>query len=133
PAEEIGTGYFQETHPQELFRECSVYVEQVSDIGQLPRLLSIAMRAAVEQRGVAVLVISASMFVTELPEAKPEIIKATNSRILPATEELDRAAELLNSCKKVTILDRKSTRLNSSHVSISYAVFCLKKKTTDTI
>src|SRR5438067_12569382 len=27
-------------------------------------------------------------------------------------------------------LDRKSTRLNSSHVSISYAVFCLKKKKT---
>lgn len=104
PAEEIGTGYFQETHPQELFRECSVYVEQVSDIGQLPRLLSIAMRAAVEKRGVAVLVISASMFVTELPDAKTEIIKATNSRILPATEELNRAADLLNGCKKVTIL-----------------------------
>lgn len=104
PAEEIGTGYFQETHPQELFRECSVYVEQVSDIGQLPRLLSIAMRAAVEKRGVAVLVISASMFVTELPDAKPEIIRATNSRILPATEELNRAADLLNGCKKVTIL-----------------------------
>lgn len=104
PAEEIGTGYFQETHPQELFRECSVYVEQVSDIGQLPRLLSIAMRAAVEKRGVAVLVISASMFVTELPDAKPEIIKATNSRILPATEALNRAADLLNGCKKVTIL-----------------------------
>ncbi|MDN5913381.1 MAG: ubiquinone-dependent pyruvate dehydrogenase, partial [Yaniella sp.] len=104
PAEEIGTGYFQETHPQELFRECSVYVEQVSDIGQLPRLLSIAMRAAVEKRGVAVLVISAAMFVTELPDAKPEIIKATNSRILPATEELNRAADLLNGCKKVTIL-----------------------------
>ncbi|MDN6499371.1 MAG: thiamine pyrophosphate-dependent enzyme, partial [Yaniella sp.] len=104
PAEEIGTGYFQETHPQELFRECSVYVEQVSDSGQLPRLLSIAMRAAVEKRGVAVLVISASMFVTELPDAKPEIIKATNSRILPATEELNRAADLLNGCKKVTIL-----------------------------
>jgi len=104
PAEEIGTGYFQETHPQELFRECSVYVEQASDIGQLPRLLSIAMRAAVEKRGVAVLVISASMFVTELPDAKPEIIRATNSRILPATEELNRAADLLNGCKKVTIL-----------------------------
>src|SRR5699024_12534174 len=29
-----------------------------------------------------------------------------------------------------TCADRKSTRLNSSHVSISYAVFCLKKKTT---
>src|SRR5699024_12019299 len=36
------------------------------------------------------------------------------------------------SCKGGTaqLLDRKSTRLNSSHVSISYAVFCLKKKTT---
>src|SRR5437868_11955298 len=29
--------------------------------------------------------------------------------------------------------DRKSTRLNSSHVSISYAVFCLKKKSTSTL
>src|SRR5207249_11239033 len=31
-------------------------------------------------------------------------------------------------CKLSPLLDRKSTRLNSSHVSISYAVFCLKKK-----
>src|SRR5690625_6996044 len=33
-------------------------------------------------------------------------------------------------CKKIgaPVLDRKSTRLNSSHVAISYAVFCLKKK-----
>src|SRR3989442_7282635 len=31
------------------------------------------------------------------------------------------------------ILDRKSTRLNSSHVRISYAVFCLKKKKRDTL
>src|SRR5699024_11242225 len=28
----------------------------------------------------------------------------------------------------IAVIDRKSTRLNSSHVSISYAVFCLKKK-----
>src|SRR5947209_10950192 len=32
-------------------------------------------------------------------------------------------------CLRVTITDRKSTRLNSSHLGISYAVFCLKKKT----
>src|SRR5437667_9193445 len=30
---------------------------------------------------------------------------------------------------RLTLLDRKSTRLNSSHITISYAVFCLKKKT----
>src|SRR5699024_1830320 len=101
PSEEIGTGYFQETHPQELFRECSVYVEHVSDVGQLPRVLTIAMRNAIEQRGVAVLVISGSMFLTELSDATPEIIRATDSRILPAPEEVNRAVELLNGCKKV--------------------------------
>src|ERR1700709_2756214 len=53
-SEEIGGGYFQETHPQELFRECSVYVEMVSIAEQLPRLLEMAMRAAVERQGVAV-------------------------------------------------------------------------------
>src|SRR3712207_8066618 len=31
-----------------------------------------------------------------------------------------------------TLIDRKSTRLNSSHANISYAVFCLKKKTSET-
>src|SRR5699024_12566752 len=35
---------------------------------------------------------------------------------------------LIDQRTKVSSLDRKSTRLNSSHVSISYAVFCLKKK-----
>src|SRR5207253_5611488 len=33
-----------------------------------------------------------------------------------------------NKCGSTTRRDRKSTRLNSSHVAISYAVFCLKKK-----
>jgi pyruvate dehydrogenase (quinone) len=57
PSEEIGSNYFQETHPQELFRECSVYTELVSSVEQMPRVLEIAMRAAVEQRGVAVVVL----------------------------------------------------------------------------
>ena len=55
PSGEIGGGYFQETHPQELFRECSHYCELVSDPAQLPYVLENAIRAAVGQRGVAVL------------------------------------------------------------------------------
>ena len=58
PTEEIGSNYFQETHPVEVFRGCSVYAEQVSDPKQMPRMLRIAMREAIEKRGVAVLVIS---------------------------------------------------------------------------
>src|SRR6266700_3601802 len=57
PSGEIGGGYFQETHPQELFRECSHYCELVSDTAQLPYVLENAIRAAVGRRGVAVLVL----------------------------------------------------------------------------
>jgi hypothetical protein len=54
PSPEIGAGYFQETHPQMLFPECSHYCELVSESQQLPRILEIAIREAVGKRGVAV-------------------------------------------------------------------------------
>src|ERR1700729_4632079 len=57
PSQEIGLTYFQETHPQQLFKECSHYCELVSDPAQLPYVLENAIRAAVGKRGVAVLVV----------------------------------------------------------------------------
>ncbi|ALM15007.1 pyruvate dehydrogenase [Mycobacteroides abscessus] len=57
PSAEIGSGYFQETHPQNLFAECSVYSELVSSVEQLPYVLDTAIRAALDQQGVAVLTI----------------------------------------------------------------------------
>ena len=104
PSDEIGTGYFQETHPQELFRECSVFVEHVSDPSQLPRMLTIAMRAAVEERGVAVLVISGDTFLSNMPDAPIEPVRATHPRILPSVEQLRLAADALNKSQRVTIL-----------------------------
>src|SRR6201988_1987541 len=62
PSTEIGSEYFQETHPQDLFRECSVYRELVSTPEMAPRILEMAMRAAVEERGVAVVVIPGAIF-----------------------------------------------------------------------
>src|SRR6204780_2689894 len=62
PRDEIGGGYFQETHPQELFRECSVYCELVSIPEQLPHVLEIAMRTAIGRRGVAVVVVPGEVF-----------------------------------------------------------------------
>jgi pyruvate dehydrogenase (quinone) len=53
PSEEIGSGYFQETHPQELFRECSVYCELAASPSQFPSVLTTAVRTAVERRGAA--------------------------------------------------------------------------------
>jgi len=57
PSAEIGGGYFQETHPEILFRECSHYCEFISQPAQMPRVLEIAMRTAIEKNGVAVIVL----------------------------------------------------------------------------
>ncbi|MFD2431176.1 thiamine pyrophosphate-binding protein [Sphingobium scionense] len=54
PSAEIGSNYFQETRPEALFRDCSVYCETISDPDQMPRTLETAIRAAVGHRGVAV-------------------------------------------------------------------------------
>jgi thiamine pyrophosphate-dependent acetolactate synthase large subunit-like protein len=44
PSAEIGSGHFQETHPQTLFTECSHYCELVSNAKQMPRSIEIAIR-----------------------------------------------------------------------------------------
>src|SRR5580698_5151381 len=68
PSTEIGLGYFQETHPQELFRECSHFAELVTNPAQFPRVLERAMRTAVEERGVAVIVLPGDVALTECAE-----------------------------------------------------------------
>lgn len=54
PSSEIGTNYFQETHPDRLFAECSHYSELISSTKQMPRVLQTAIQHAIGQSGVAV-------------------------------------------------------------------------------
>jgi len=110
PGPEIGSTYFQETHPQDLFRECSVYTELVSTPEQLPRLLEIAMREAVEKRGVAVLVVPGEIFLRESKgRRKSAAIRQAQRITRPAEAELQAAAGILNSARKVTILGGAGT------------------------
>lgn len=104
PSEEIGSGYFQETHPAELFRECSVYSELVGDASQMPRVLEIAMRTAIEKRGVAVVAIPGDIALQKPIEDRVTVIEPAQPRVIPSDQELKRAAELLNSNAKITIL-----------------------------
>src|SRR6201994_1060737 len=106
PSGEIGGGYFQETHPQELFRECSHYCELVSDTAPLPYVLENAIRAAVGKRGVAVLVIPGDVAL----KSSPKRGISPNAGLLPAApivrpaeSELTALAELLNGAKRVTL------------------------------
>ena len=104
PAEEIGGEYFQETHPQQLFRECSVYCELVSIPGQLPRILEIAMRMALQRGGVSVVVVPGEIFLAEAPDAEAVPVRAVSPVMRPDDQSLAAAAEVLNSAGRVTIL-----------------------------
>src|SRR5438128_8632337 len=71
PSAEIGAGYFQETHPQTLFKECSHYCELISGANQMPRTLAVAIREAVGKRGVSVLVILGDIALQPASDALP--------------------------------------------------------------
>ena len=104
PREEIGGTYFQETHPDQLFRECSVYCEMVSISGPLPRLLRIAMRTAVQRGGVAVIVVPGEVFLADVPSAAITPVRTAYSVIRPDEAALAAAAGVLNAANAVTIL-----------------------------
>ena len=105
PREEIGDGYFQETHPDRLFVECSVYCELVSVPEQLPRVLEMAMRAALARGGVAVVVVPGEVFLADAPShPDPVAIRATSPVVRPDEQSLAAAAQVLNNASAVTIM-----------------------------
>jgi pyruvate dehydrogenase (quinone) len=106
PSAEIGGGYFQETHPQDLFRECSHYCELISDPAQLPYVLENAIRAAVGLRGVAVLVIPGDIALQKAPSRgiSPNAGLLPKAPVVrPGEPELTALATLLNGAKRVTL------------------------------
>ena len=93
PSVEIGGEYFQETHPQELFRECSVYCEMAGVPEQLPWMLEMAMRAVLQRRGVTVVVVPGDVFLHEAPrDAEPSPVRAAPAVVRPDDESLTVAA-----------------------------------------
>ena len=105
PIREIGSTYFQETHPELLFKECSQYCELISHADQVPRVLEIAMRTAVSLRDVAVIVLPGDIALQESTSSRPFIpFEQYRVMICPSKEEIMRLAEDLNSAQKVTIL-----------------------------
>ena len=105
PSTEIGLGYFQETHPQALFRECADFVELVSNPAQMPEILYRAMNTAIGKQGVAVLVLPGDVALSEAPAASPRHWVAEQpQRVAPTPTEIDRLVGLLNQAKAPAIL-----------------------------
>jgi pyruvate dehydrogenase (quinone) len=107
PSAEIGSGYFQETHPQRLFQECSHYCELVSGANQMPRALEVAIREAVGKRGVSVLVLPGDVALQAAADAPPTKVGGLLPPapiVTPSRDKLDHLAALLNGESRVTIL-----------------------------
>ncbi len=105
PSEEIGSHYFQATHPENLFAECSHYVELVSNIEHLPRILEKAIRIAVAERGVAVVVIPGDIALEAAPRRRRRRWVAPRPPVVrPSDGELDKLAALLNAGKRVAMM-----------------------------
>jgi pyruvate dehydrogenase (quinone) len=105
PSHEIGSGYFQETHPEHLFKDCSHYCELVSQPEQMPRVLGIAMRTAIAERGVAVVVIPGDVALRECSAPALSLGIANSASFhFPSDKEVRSAAEILNRARKVAIL-----------------------------
>jgi pyruvate dehydrogenase (quinone) len=107
PSAEIGAGYFQETHPQDLFRECSHYCELVAGANQMPRTLEMAIRQALGRRGVSVVVMPGDVALQpamDAPLPKAASLLPVRPAVMPAKSDLDRLAALLNGGGRVTVL-----------------------------
>jgi pyruvate dehydrogenase (quinone) len=104
PSTEIGSGYFQETNPVQIFAGCSHYSELISQADQMPRLLEIAIQNAISKRGVAVIVIPGDVALRDAIEQEPRLLfPPPQPTVCPSQDELGELAELLNRSKKTTI------------------------------
>ncbi len=105
PSVEIGTGYFQATHPERLFQECSHYCEVIAMPDQAVRMVESAIQAALGLGGVGVVIIPGDVAHLETEAPTPRLASLGHaSAVLPAQDKLAAAAALLNDCRKVTIL-----------------------------
>ncbi len=104
PSPQIGTGFFQETHPDRLFTECSVFSEMISTAAQAPRVIRSAIHHAYGAPGVAVLTLPGDVAELEAPPIVPDVLTPPEPpRVVPHEDALERLAAVIDDAKKVTI------------------------------
>ncbi|MCW3066928.1 MAG: poxB [Solirubrobacterales bacterium] len=111
PTEQIGTGFFQETHPERLFVECSHYCELVSDPSQMPRVARIAIQHAIGGGGVSVLVMPGDVLARRAAHPTGEgVLFVEQATGVPGPEQVSALAERLNDARTVTLFCGAGTR-----------------------
>ena len=103
PSVQIGKMYFQETHPDRLFNECSVYNEMISSAEQAPRVVNAAIRHAVELSGVSVISLPGDVSDLKATSPSPKYVPSRRPVLSPNEEDVRQLADVLNRAKKVAI------------------------------
>ena len=105
PSSEVGSTFFQETHPETIFKECSSYCELISHPSQMPRVLEIAIQTAIGQNAVSVVVIPGDVALLKAAHKEPRVkFRRAHPLVRPSDTELDLLAGALSGKKKITIL-----------------------------
>ncbi|WKU48527.1 pyruvate dehydrogenase [Streptomyces sp. VNUA116] len=104
PGGEIGTGFFQETHPDQLFRECSHYCELISSPRQMPRVLRTGIQHAIGRGGVSVVVLPGDVAGAPAPgRASEHSLVTARPSVRPGDAEIDAFARMVDEADKVTL------------------------------
>ncbi|MDJ0462671.1 pyruvate dehydrogenase [Streptomyces sp. H27-C3] len=104
PSGEIGLGFFQETHPDQLFRECSHYSELISSTQQMPRVLQTAIQHAIGRSGVSVVALPGDVASAEVSERAIEhALVTTRPTVRPGEAEIEKFARMIDEAKRVTL------------------------------
>ena len=104
PSTEIGIDYFQATHPESLFKDCSHYVELVSNPHLLPQVLNRAIRVAIAKKGVAVVVIPGDVALKPATASVAPWLVPSKPVCRPSDQDIKALAELLNTGERITLL-----------------------------
>lgn len=104
PSSEIGSGYFQETHPERLFAECSHYCELISSPRQMPRVPQTAIQHAIGRSGVSVVALPGDIAALPAPErAEEHALVTARPSVRPGDGEIEALARMVDAADRVTL------------------------------
>ncbi len=104
PTEQIGTGFFQETHPQSVFAECSRFCELLSQPEQMPRLLRTAIQHAIGRRGVSVLVMPGDVAErSSVHTTGQALVHGEPPTVVPSAGQVRELAAKINEAQRVML------------------------------
>jgi pyruvate dehydrogenase (quinone) len=111
PTKFIGTDYFQETHPELVFRECTRYCQVASTPAQAATMSRLALQAAIVEKGVGMVAVSGDVLdqkaEIELPE---QPFFPDTPRVRPCEADLDAMAALIEAAERPLIFGGEGCR-----------------------